>query len=212
MPMSKRAKSKKERRLTASMVAVCVAAAVAVLGAGFIVYKELELERKNKIVRPEDLPYREEVIAAEAAYGVEQPRIYAVIQVESSFIPDAVSKAGAIGLMQMLPSTYKDQCARRGVPCDPEDLCKPEVSIDFCSEYLMLLHDLTGSWKWAHIAYSKGIGNVLRWQEEGYTPETVPSDEARRYLDRIEAAYDAYTLIFRAAEEHSNETNANSNT
>ena len=132
----------------------------ALLGAGFIVYKELELERKNKIVRPEDLPYREEVIAAEAAYGVEQPRIYAGIQVESSFIPDAVSKAGAIGLMQMLPSTYEDQCARRGVPCDPEDLCKPEVSIDFCSEYLMILHDLTGSWKWAHIAYSKG-GNAV---------------------------------------------------
>ena len=54
---------------------------------------------------------------------------------------------------------------------------------------------MTGSWDWAHVAYFSGIGNVTKWRAEGLTPKTIPSDKAKTYLERINAAYDAYTMI-----------------
>ncbi len=147
--------------------------------------------------------YEKEVAAASEKYGVPVARIYAVILTESSFRPTVVSKAGAVGLMQMLPSTYEEQCAKRGVPYHPEDLKKPEVNIDFCTEYLRELYEMTGSWDSAHLAYHAGIGTVKKWLKDpacsvdGVTVQYVPKESSRVYLERIREAYALYDRVLK---------------
>ncbi|MBQ9129657.1 MAG: lytic transglycosylase domain-containing protein, partial [Clostridia bacterium] len=141
------------------------------------------------------------VLAASQKHGVSAARIYAVILTESSFRPAVISEAGAVGLMQMLPSTYKEQCAKRGVPYDPEDLKDPGVNIDFCTEYLRELYDLTGSWDTANLAYHAGIGKVRQWLKDpacsvdGITVENVPKESSRIYLERIRNAHALYDRV-----------------
>ena len=141
--------------------------------------------------------YTEEVAAAAAKYDVPASRIYAVIKVESDFDPKAESSHGARGLMQMLPSTFEEQCEVRGEKYDASRLYEPAVNIDYCTEYLKILYDMTEDWRWAHIAYFAGIGNVLRWIDAGYTPENIPMDSAKTYLRRINDAFAAYDELLK---------------
>lgn len=190
--------SEKKSRSTIKYAIIAIAAAIAVLALGYLLLYGFLFERNSPPAkRAEDLPYLEIVRGAGEKYGVEMARIYAVIQVESSFKPAAESKAGAIGLMQMLPATYEELCEQTGNLFDPQDLKKPEINIDYCTSYLKTLYEYTGSWSWAHVAYFSGIGNVNTWRAQGYTLQTLPSDNARAYLDRIETAYDAYALMFK---------------
>ena len=142
--------------------------------------------------------YRDLVKSASEKYDLEEARIYAVILVESSFRPEAVSEAGAVGLMQMLPATYESRCKKRGVPYDPEDLKDPETNIDFCCEYLVYLKEKLGSWDMAHLAYHAGIGRVNGWladpeySADGVTVDRIPSSVSAKYVERINAAYLVY--------------------
>lgn len=148
-----------------------------------------------------NLPYMNEVTAAEKDFGVDRARIYAIIQVESDFNQNAESKSGALGLMQMLPSTFEEQCAMRGEVFSVDKLTDPAVNISYCTEYLAQLYAMIGSYDWAHIAYYAGIGNVNKWRAEGLTPENIPNDSARIYLERIRAAYNAYKKIIYTEKE-----------
>ena len=180
--------------LTAALL--CAALLAVLFSAVYLVLKE----PTPKPAPSGELPieYREAVKAASEKYGVTEARIYAVIQTESSFRPTVVSKSGAIGLMQMMPETYKEQCEKRGERYDPEDLKDPERNIDYCTEYLRYLYDLTGSWDTAHLAYHAGIGNVRRWlkdpacSKDGVTLTVIPREQSRIYLERINAACGAY--------------------
>lgn len=162
------------------------------------------------------MEYSDLVEAAARKYGLEEARIYAVMLVESSFRPEVVSDAGAIGLMQMLPATYESLCLKRGVECDPEDLKDPAVNIDFCCEYLVYLKEQMGSWDMTHLAYHAGIGRVNAWLEDpeysadGITVDRIPSSVSAKYVERINAAYFVYkeALAQRAEEERAKETSA----
>lgn len=191
--MKKRQGTDALQYLTAGIL--CIAVTVILLVGCYFIVNEPRLPSGNN---KKDLPYEEDVYMASEKYDVEPARIYAVIQVESSFRETVISKAGAIGLMQMMPDTYAELCEKRGCRCDPEDLKDPSVNIDFCTDYLRYLYDCTGSWKLAHLAYNVGIGKVMRWlkdenySSDGKTLHTIPNAMGKEYLDRIETAYDAY--------------------
>ena len=141
--------------------------------------------------------YSEYVKKAAKDYKIEEARIYAVIMVESSFRADSVSVSDARGLMQMLPSTYEDVCKRRGMEYNPDELFDPAVNIDACTYYLNWLYERLGNWNNVHIAYNAGIGNVLKWLENGDYCENgiiinTPSAQANAYIDRIEYYYNEY--------------------
>ena len=194
---------KSDQRISLVAGVLCLSVLLALASVCFLLFRTGQQEGYSpldgKVKEKEDLPYWEEVHRAAGKHSVEEARIYAVIQVESSFRPQVESKAGARGLMQMLPATYREQCALAGIPYDPENLFVPEINIDICTEYLRTLHELTGSWRWSHVAYFAGIGNVNRWMKEGYTLENLPNEKARIYLERIESAYDAYGILLQAA-------------
>ena len=118
-------------------------------------------------------------------YGVEKSIVYAVINVESGFDTKTVSRVGAIGLMQIMPTTAED-CAKK-LQLEDVDLYDVETNIKigcYYISYLMKLFD--GNIKNVLSAYNWGLGNVNDWIKEGNVDEygsieNVPVNETRMY-------------------------------
>jgi murein DD-endopeptidase MepM/ murein hydrolase activator NlpD len=89
---------------------------------------------------------------------------------ESSWNPDAVSPAGAVGLAQIVPRFHPT--------VDPRD---PVASLDYAAGWLSRLYRQYGSWRKALIAYNWGSGNLQNWNGH---PSSLPA-ETRHYLDVI---------------------------
>jgi soluble lytic murein transglycosylase-like protein len=89
-------------------------------------------------------------------YKIDRAWILAMMKTESNFNPEAVSSHGAIGLMQMLPSTAKS------FGISSSQLFNPSINVQTCTKYLAYLRDQFGSLELATIAYNQGEGNVRR--------------------------------------------------
>ena len=106
-------------------------------------------------------------------YHLDPALIAAVIYEESRFRPATVSPAGAIGLMQLLPSTAKGIAIRTGGKHFkvPDDLVNPDLNVRYGSWYLNhLMQHYHGRTALALAAYNAGQANVDRWLQERRTP------------------------------------------
>ncbi|MGE0645236.1 MAG: transglycosylase SLT domain-containing protein [Nitrospira sp.] len=102
--------------------------------------------------------------------------IRAVIKAESDFDPHAVSRAGAVGLMQLMPQT--------AVRMDVRDLYNPEDNIGGGTKYLrQLLDRFRGDLPLALAAYNAGERVVDRYQT------LPPIKETRRYVRKVLGYY-----------------------
>ena len=134
-------------------------------------------------------------------YKVPRDICYAVICTESGFQSTAVSAAGAIGLMQMMPATFADLTARTGDNYETGMLYDPETSIRYGIYYLSMLYDRYGVWDTAFAAYNCGMGRVDGWIAEGRCDETgrltdIPIDETRTYVARVNTAIAKYEKLY----------------
>ncbi len=121
-------------------------------------------------------------------YNVQPSVVLSVIWTESKFRPDAVSLAGAQGLMQLMPSTAKWLSSQLG--CDEDDLSDPEYNIMLGVYYLSYLKTkFSGDYIFA--AYNAGEGNVEKWISAG---GEIRFPETRDYVDRINAVNRLYRL------------------
>jgi soluble lytic murein transglycosylase-like protein len=109
--------------------------------------------------------------------------VKAVIAAESDFDPNAVSRAGAQGLMQLMPKT----AASLGV----EDPLAPDENVDGGVRYLRSMMDRFGDLPLALAAYNAGPTAVVRY---GGVP---PYRETRDYVTRVLNYYRAYHGDFR---------------
>jgi hypothetical protein len=117
--------------------------------------------------------YKQEVAAAATEFGVDASLLRAVIHAESAFNPNAISVAGAEGLMQLMPGTASDL----GV-ANPFDVGQ---NIRGGAHYLAaLLKQFNGNERLATAAYNAGPQNVQK-----YNNTVPPFDETRVYVDRV---------------------------
>ena len=125
----------------------------------------------RKAVRP-DPPFHDQILRAAEAYDVDSALIRAVIMVESSNNPVAVSRRGAQGLMQLMPVTARSLGVHN--PFDPD------MNIDGGVRYLkQLLDRFDGDVRLALAAYNAGPRHVRNY---GGVP---PFNSTRNYIDKV---------------------------
>src|SRR5690606_25029479 len=122
------------------------------------------------IWRPNARPRAYAALVQRAArqYGLDPNLLFAVMRVESIYNRRIVSRAGAIGLMQIMPATGKRIAQRMGVSgFQVKDLLDPELNVEFSAWYLAsLLERFDGRLPLAVASYNGGPHNVRTWMQE----------------------------------------------
>lgn len=145
------------------------------------------------------LKFKDIVNRHSTSYNIDQAMIYSIIRAESTFNPNAVSSAGAIGLMQLMPATAVM------LACDldidgftTEMLYDPEINIKIgVSYYDRLLKKFQNPYT-ALAAYNAGEGNVSSWlnnpeySNDGKTLKNIPFPETSNYIKKIKKNHKVY--------------------
>ncbi len=138
------------------------------------------------------LPLRERerlarVIVEEAgAQGLDPDLVMAVIEVESAGYHLAESHVGALGLMQLLPSTGRELAEKMGIPWKgPDTLFDPVINVRLGTAYLRELADrYDGNVDTALAAYNWGPGRIDRRLRRGARVPSLYIEQVRRAVDR----------------------------
>ena len=130
-------------------------------------------------VRLNTTAYQSEITAAAREFGVEEAIVRAIIHAESAFNPTALSRAGAQGLMQLMPPT----AARFGVADSYDATQNIRGGVQYLS---WLLKRFNGDLTLAAAGYNAGEGAVAR---HGGVP---PYSETRYYVQRVGQLADRY--------------------
>src|SRR5581483_8991797 len=180
------ARSLEVRRLVWVLVAAAVLAGVAV----YVV--ETTPNWFERIRYP--LSYSEYIRVHAREHDLDPALMAAVIYQESKFRPDARSSSGAIGLMQLTPTTAHGIAIRtHGSAFQTSDLYNPEINIRYGAWYL---HDLFAKYHSERLvlaAYNAGQGNVDRWRAAG---EGIQFSETRAYVARVEHLQHIYSTAW----------------
>lgn len=125
-------------------------------------------------------------------FSVDSALILATAKTESGFNEKAISKKGAIGLMQLIPSTATFMANRLGI--NDFDLYNAEDNIKLGVAYLRYLIDKFGSEKLAVIGYNCGEGTLKKWIDGGLINK-IPYKETKDYLKKVTLRRKMYSLI-----------------
>jgi soluble lytic murein transglycosylase len=140
--------------------------------------------------------------------GMDESLLYGLIRTESLFIPDIVSRAGAVGLTQLMPETAREtaqQLARRGGPDYFTDgslqLSYPGVNIHLGSLYFQQLKTRMNGTLLALLSYNGGMNRIRRWRNarpalnDALFLESVDYAETREYGRQVLAAAAIYRCL-----------------
>jgi soluble lytic murein transglycosylase len=147
------------------------------------------------------LHYESEIAGVAERYDLDPYLVAAVVKAESDFKPEAVSRAGAVGLMQVMPETanWISQRADWAGPADP-NLDDPRDNLELGTYYLSYLISMfdadVGT---ALAAYNAGHGAVQSWLQQGeetrVSLEQIPFRETRDFVERVKR----FESVFRRA-------------
>ncbi len=145
------------------------------------------------------LVYREQILAQARQLQIDPAWVYGVMRQESIYMEDARSHAGALGLMQVMPSTGRLTARLLNTRLrSTRELLDADKNIRIGAAYLRRMQDtFGGNAVAATAAYNAGPQRVRQWLapqpvDADLWVETLPYKETRHYVQRVMA----YTVIF----------------
>ena len=152
---------------------------------------------------PTHLYYPTTVWKPRDGFKLEKELLHAFMHQESMFNTKAKSKDGALGLMQVLPSSAKFITKSKDVKRNNSNILKnPEINLEVGQEYLTYLLDLevvSRNIIFLAAAYNGGPGNLQKWKKETnylndplFFMESIPSRETRWFIEKILTKYWIY--------------------
>jgi soluble lytic murein transglycosylase len=187
------------KRLNKAVIACVVLALLAVIGC-ILVSNGYEYFMKKAY----PLTYSDIVSKEAAANHLDPAFVYSVIKTESNFNADALSHAGAVGLMQITPDTFEWLQTKLKSDTDytTDDLFRPEINIRYGCKFLSLLLEKYNKKETALCAYNAGIGTVNSWlkdtsiSQNGDTIDRIPYQETRNYVESVLNNYQNYSKLY----------------
>jgi peptidoglycan lytic transglycosylase len=135
--------------------------------------------------------------------GLDPYLVAALIRQESEFNPAAVSKANAVGLMQLLPKVGKGVAKQEKIKhYNAQQLFTPAVNLQLGTRYFREMIDQFGAPEYALAAYNAGADRVQDWQGIGkYRDvqefvESIPFTETREYVQAIIRNANVYRQLY----------------
>ncbi len=136
-------------------------------------------------------PHRDALDAAARQWDLDEAFVYGIIRQESRFMPDVRSPVGAVGLMQLMPSTARWVARQISLrPFKADMLTRPELNVEMGAYYLRRVLTSLGDPVLAAAAYNAGPGRARRWRdakplEAAIYTETIPFNETREYVKKV---------------------------
>lgn len=157
---------------------------------------------KWRLVYP--IHYYNDIERSASYYRNDPILILSIIREESYFNPNAQSQAGAMGLMQLMPSTAKEAALNSGTSLPSNKmLFDPTINIKLGNIYYSRLKNLMNNKDiLAVLAYNGGLGSVSKWKEDlSYRDiddfiEQIPYPETQNYLKKVYRSYWNYIRIY----------------
>ena len=149
------------------------------------------------------LEYTELVEKYSAENGLDEVFVYAVINCESSFNPEAESSIGARGLMQITKDAFEWAMFRKGETRELtfDMLTDPELNIEYGTYLLGLFKEEFGSVENVLCAYHAGRGQTIKWlKDDTLTTDGVVTDipfkDTAAYVDKVKKTMDIYQKLY----------------
>ncbi|MBE7713677.1 MAG: tetratricopeptide repeat protein [Cyanobacteria bacterium SIG26] len=154
-----------------------------------------------RLVYPQN--YYKQVKKYANEYNNAEALIMAIVREESSFNPRAQSPVGAMGLMQLMPSTAHEVGNQSGIDFNTNYLFNPELNIRLGNIYYATLRSMLDNKDVSSVAaYNGGIGSVIRWRatllynDTDDFVEQIPYDETKNYVKKVFRSYWNYIRIY----------------
>lgn len=146
------------------------------------------------------LEYEDAIAESSERHQVSPYLVASVIEAESDWRPDVRSKVGAVGLMQLMPSTA-EELARRGIVdgdrFPPQSLSDPRVNIEYGTAYLRYLVERYHEIEIALAAYNAGLRNADQWAAGGGDiREQIEFPETRHFVLKVSRGKDRYERLY----------------
>ena len=171
----------------------------------FIFFAGYMMNRSTKLLEHWAYPtdYSEFAEQKSEEYGVPLSVIYAVIRTESGFDPNAESRVGARGLMQITKDAFEWIDYYRGATgAFWDDMYDPETNMDYGVWLLSYHYNKFGEWETAYAAYNAGPNAVAKWlknpeySSDGKTLHTIPYEETSNYREKVSKYREDYKRIY----------------
>lgn len=165
-------------------------------------YKYFKIEDKI-LMQIYPKKYEEYVYKYSEELNIDPLLTLAIIKTESNFEEKIQSRSGAIGLMQLMDKTAKEQAQKLNIEYTKDVLYNPEINIKIGLSYFdNLLEQFKGNYILAFAAYNAGMGNVRNWVAEGTIKadgsdyENIPFPETNMYVRKIVRNYKIYKELY----------------
>jgi soluble lytic murein transglycosylase len=147
--------------------------------------------------------YKEEMEKIIIGEEIESSVIYSIMRRESAFDKDAISSAGAVGLLQLLPENGYKSAQKINKKIVWSDLKNPEINILLGYEYFKsLLQRYNGNYVIAFASYNAGVNNVDNWigkyglEDIEEFIENIEFSETRDYVKAVLEGWWIYKKLY----------------